>query len=205
MPTTPRGLPYPTSSDPVALGAANIQALAEAIETLKELGFWYEPAAGYIRAARGVQIDKNVYVGLDGSGAGVYFGPDADTVFYRAGGNVLSAGGSLNAAWHMTATGYLDGALSRRALYGPDANANYKHIGGSAALDVDAGGGAVIALGGTFTVVTATVSNGDPINYPYVSVGATATADALYVRAWTGQAIPYTGPLRVNWQAVIQI
>jgi hypothetical protein len=32
MPNTAKGLPYPVSSDPVAQGAANIQALAEAVD-----------------------------------------------------------------------------------------------------------------------------------------------------------------------------
>jgi hypothetical protein len=32
MPNTPRGLPYPAATDPVAAGAANIEALARAVE-----------------------------------------------------------------------------------------------------------------------------------------------------------------------------
>jgi hypothetical protein len=34
MPSTARGLPYPNATDPVAQGAANIQALAQAIEPM---------------------------------------------------------------------------------------------------------------------------------------------------------------------------
>lgn len=37
MATTPKGLPYPAPTDPVASGAANIQALAQAVDPL--LGF----------------------------------------------------------------------------------------------------------------------------------------------------------------------
>jgi hypothetical protein len=32
MPSTPRGLPYPNATDPVSLGASDIQALAEAVD-----------------------------------------------------------------------------------------------------------------------------------------------------------------------------
>lgn len=52
--TTPLGLPYPSPSDPVAQGAANIQALATAVDTLLAR---LSPIASVLLAAPAATID----------------------------------------------------------------------------------------------------------------------------------------------------
>jgi hypothetical protein len=57
MPSTPKGFPYPTAADPVSSGAANIQALAQAIDSYltgpasRRMYMWQGPATAQDTAA----------------------------------------------------------------------------------------------------------------------------------------------------------
>jgi hypothetical protein len=107
MPVTPNhDLPYPTPDDPVSLGAADIRALAEAVDTLAELGYFVGPlptltttASIYASGDLVARLNAAGQVGVGVSGpsgeAGLSFGSAVDTMLYRAGPNTLRTPGAV--------------------------------------------------------------------------------------------------------------
>jgi hypothetical protein len=63
---TPRGLPYPTPSEPVAQGAAAIQSLAEAVDPVLGAEYYYAEHAGDIVAAPSYNGLFDSYIDLPG-------------------------------------------------------------------------------------------------------------------------------------------
>lgn len=85
MPVTPsHGLPYPTPDDPVALGAADIRALAEAVDALR--GILAVIDATTIGTPEHLQAGKGFFLDRANGGFGINFGTGGHVLFYPAAG-----------------------------------------------------------------------------------------------------------------------
>jgi hypothetical protein len=205
MPVTPRGLPYPTPDDPVALGANDIRALAEAVDALKALGYWYSPSEASIKT------DDNAYVAgyLFALAGHIYLGAANEGHLYTPGAGMVGVA-SLQAEYNVLSSGgfFRTPGYANMALYGPAvAGVGYQAICGSTVVTTDDNGAARIAFPAAVVAVLSVVAcNGDDDAAGGVSVNVRPPDTTGFgVRLYGPAGGFFTGPARVNWHAIIQL
>ncbi len=115
MANTPNGWPYPPASDPVAQGAAAIQALATLLDTgpVKTDGSFVSRLGDA----------KEVLIGGHGTYAYIQLGSGADVYLYREGAGLLTTGaafhvvGNLQVDQQLRLANVVSGVVSGAILY----------------------------------------------------------------------------------------
>jgi hypothetical protein len=198
MPVTPsHGLPYPTPDDPVALGASDIRALAEAVDALEQLGFFTRVDGATIQTVLALNLAAGV----------LRLGSPPDTTIQRAAAGLVQVE-SIQAAYNVTGGGFFRPGYANMALYGPAVAGNgYQSICGSSVVSTDVNGAARIAFPAAVVAVLSVVAcNGDDDVAGGVSVNVRPPDTTGFgVRLYGPAGGFFTGSARVNWHAIIQL